>query len=222
MKTLLVGVAIAALVLVNAHEIASAGQVGSVVKPNIRTPRIIVRPRNVTPPTKRLIKKNSVEEVTNPVATQGGSAAEADSPVRSRARSPLRSRNRATAPIPRVRPPDGFFVKIGALQSKFPESGDIMALLYYVFKESIHQQNEDKKYWLNKLADRNKINDAINEYMNELTDEARKMNEKVRKAEEESKDTYRRGESIVKADDDSPQQSIGMASDTEPCLSRNC
>ena len=104
MKTLLVGVAIAALVLVNAHDIAGAGQVGSVVKPNIRTPRIIVRPRIVTPKTNRLIKKNNASEVTNPAATQGGSAAEADSPVQSRTPPRLRKQTRVVVAIPRARP----------------------------------------------------------------------------------------------------------------------
>ena len=90
----LAGVAVATFVLVNTHapDIADAAQ----FKPVIQTPSIIVRPPNVTPQSKRLLKKKPPSEVTNPAATQGGSAAESDSPVR--------RRNRATAPIPRARP----------------------------------------------------------------------------------------------------------------------
>lgn len=107
MKVLLIGAAIAALVLVNthAHDIADAAQ----FKPVIRTPRIIVRPPNLTPQTKRLLKKNAPSELTKPAATQGGSAAEVDSPSRgisdsNTADEQLRNRSRAATPIPRPRP----------------------------------------------------------------------------------------------------------------------
>ena len=171
MKALLVGVGLAALVLVitQAQDIADAAEFKPFVKPVIRTPRIIVRPPNLKPPTKRLIKKNTVEEVTNPTATQGGSAPEADSPVHRRTPGPLRTRSRATAPIPRARPPDDFFTKLGALQAKFPH-GNLNELVFVVMRDALKEMNEDKKYFLQKLRDYNNMGEALSDYLSGLSD----------------------------------------------------
>jgi len=87
---------VVSLVLVNthAHDIANAGQ----FKPGIKTPRIKVRPPvikprikvrppNVTPHTQRLIKKNTLKEITNPAAPPGGFSPGADFSAGPQARS---------------------------------------------------------------------------------------------------------------------------------------
>jgi len=67
--------------------------------------------------------------------------------------------------------------------------GNWLAMLFDVFKESRRDVQENQKYWLKRLEERNKINDAISEYMKELTEQARKLNEKKAKAaEDEEKD----------------------------------
>jgi len=216
MKTLLLGVAIAALVLVNAHDIAGAGQVGSVIKPNIRTPRIMVRPPKVTPPNRRLIKKNNPREVTNPAATQGGSAAEAVSPVQSRTPPRLRKKTRVVVTIPRARPYTvmDFMQSIEAKRVNLKEHIGIRFWIY-IYRASIGQQNDDKKYWIIRLILNNTIGDALSDYLSDLPPNANQAEINNAMAEEKT-DAARLSPS------DSLQQSIGMASDTEPCLSRNC
>lgn len=99
-----VGFAIAPIVLLPTHapNIADAAQ----LKPAAQPPRIIVRPPNVTPHSRKLLKKKDPSEVTDPASTQGGSATASDSPVQSQTPSHLRRQNRLTAPIPRLRPND--------------------------------------------------------------------------------------------------------------------
>jgi hypothetical protein len=46
--------------------------------------------------------------------------------------------------------------------------GDVMASLFYIFKASVEEVNEDKRYFLTKLADMNKIAEAQGEYLKEL------------------------------------------------------
>jgi hypothetical protein len=165
MKTYLGAGAIAAFVLAipHAHDIAGAAQ--SVIKPAIKTPRIIIRPRNVTPKTNRLIKKNTIEGVTNPAATQGGSAPEADSPARQRAPAPLRNQDRATVRIPQERPYD-FSSRLGALQQKFPH-GNVNELVFLVMRDALKEMNEDKKYFLQKLKIYNDMAEALSDYLSD-------------------------------------------------------
>lgn len=68
------------------------------------------------------------------------------------------------------------------LQSMKPgePSGNIMEQLFHVFRESVSESNEDKKYWLNKLKEYNKIGEALEDYISSLTESARKLNDKVR------------------------------------------
>jgi hypothetical protein len=59
------------------------------------------------------------------------------------------------------------------------EAGDpgvnIMALLFFVFRESIEQTNEDKKYFLAKLRMYDTMGEALSEYLSELAQAARDM-----------------------------------------------
>jgi len=75
-------------------------------------------------------------------------------------------------------------------QNKFTEletggNGDWLALLFEVFKESRRDVQENQKYWLKRLEERNKINDALQEYMRYLTGQTQKLNAKVRRASED-------------------------------------
>ena len=53
--------------------------------------------------------------------------------------------------------------------------GDVMATLYFVFRESIVQQNEDKKYWITKLKMYNEIGAALGDYLAELNEAMREI-----------------------------------------------
>ncbi|MEM6734004.1 MAG: hypothetical protein AAF658_20750, partial [Myxococcota bacterium] len=67
-----------------------------------------------------------------------------------------------------------FAVKIDALQAAFP-NGNIMELLYLVFRDSIRQTNEDKKYFLVKLQEYNKMAEALSDYLSELVEESQRL-----------------------------------------------
>jgi len=47
---------------------------------------------------------------------------------------------------------------------------DVMAGLFTVFRESIEQTNADKKYFLEKLAQHNKVAEALGDYLAELAE----------------------------------------------------
>jgi len=45
---------------------------------------------------------------------------------------------------------------------------NIMAVLFFVFKESVESQNEDKKYWLEKLRQYNELGQALHDELERL------------------------------------------------------
>ena len=47
---------------------------------------------------------------------------------------------------------------------------NVLETLFTVLRESVNDQNEDKKYWLSKLKMRNKINEALADYLHDLLD----------------------------------------------------
>lgn len=59
---------------------------------------------------------------------------------------------------------------------------DILAMMYFVMKESIVQQNEDKKYYLQKLKHYNAISDALRKHLRELAEASRNLAEKEKDA----------------------------------------
>ena len=78
-----------------------------------------------------------------------------------------------------------------AFQNSFNEmdaSGDWLAMLFEVFKESKRDTLANQKYFLKRLEERNKINDAIQKYMRELVEDAQKLNKKVRGVSDSQKD----------------------------------
>ena len=66
-------------------------------------------------------------------------------------------------------------------------AGDWLAVLFEVFKESRRETQAQREYWLERLEERNNINDAIQEYMRELVEESQRLNEKVRAASDDAK-----------------------------------
>jgi hypothetical protein len=53
--------------------------------------------------------------------------------------------------------------------------GNVMELLFIVFRESIEQTNEDKKYFLLKLQDYNKMAEELGKYLSSLVDVSRDL-----------------------------------------------
>lgn len=73
---------------------------------------------------------------------------------------------------------DDFVSKMTALEQQFP-SGNVMELLYLVFRDSIKQTNEDKKYFLTKLKEYNAMAEALSDYLSELVDESQNLSSKA-------------------------------------------
>lgn len=57
------------------------------------------------------------------------------------------------------------------IQAENPH-GNIMEVLFLVFRESIEATNEDKKYFLEKLKMYNDMSEALSDYLSQLMDEA--------------------------------------------------
>lgn len=69
----------------------------------------------------------------------------------------------------------GEFVKrLKALVAAFPY-GNVMEVLFLVFRESIKETNEDKKYFLKKLQDYNTMAEELSEYLSHLVDESQRL-----------------------------------------------
>jgi hypothetical protein len=64
-----------------------------------------------------------------------------------------------------------------------------MELLYLVFRESIQDVNEDKKYFLHKLQDYNKMAEALSKYLEELVQKSMELSEKGKGKEYPEKET---------------------------------
>lgn len=69
---------------------------------------------------------------------------------------------------------DGFLDYMKNIES---QGGNIMEVLFLCFKESIKETNEDKKYFLKKLQDFNVMGERLSEYLGELADVSRELNE---------------------------------------------
>jgi hypothetical protein len=64
--------------------------------------------------------------------------------------------------------------KMADLQASQPH-GNIMEALFMVFRESIRDTNEDKKYFLTKLQEYNKMAEELSKYLSELVDVSRDL-----------------------------------------------
>jgi hypothetical protein len=69
-----------------------------------------------------------------------------------------------------------FMTRMNALIGQFPD-GNIMELLFTVFRESIQATNEDKKYFLMKLQEFNAMAEKISEYLTQLTEDSQRLSE---------------------------------------------
>lgn len=62
---------------------------------------------------------------------------------------------------------------------------NVMEALYLVFRESIKENNEDRKYFLLKLQDFNKIAEGLTDYLHTLVDKSTEVNAKIKPALED-------------------------------------
>ncbi|MBI5508392.1 MAG: hypothetical protein HY903_06550 [Deltaproteobacteria bacterium] len=69
-----------------------------------------------------------------------------------------------------------FIAKMKALKAEFP-NGNIMEILFLVFRESIKETNEDKKYFLIKLEEYNKMAEDVSAYLSDLVKESQRLSE---------------------------------------------
>lgn len=67
-----------------------------------------------------------------------------------------------------------FVDRLGALDEG-AASGNILEILFWVVKESLSEMSEDKKYWLSKLARQNRMNEALTDYLGELSEASREL-----------------------------------------------
>jgi len=65
-------------------------------------------------------------------------------------------------------------------------SSNLLAVLYFVMKESIQEQNEDKRYWLGRLREQNKIAEALNNQMRELNNASQQLAQRERQNRQNS------------------------------------
>ncbi len=75
-----------------------------------------------------------------------------------------------------------------AYMGKLSNSGiNVMEVLYRVLRESINDQNEDKKYWLAKLKMYNAIAEALSDYLKDLNKAMSGLNGNEKNPDEKSK-----------------------------------
>lgn len=65
------------------------------------------------------------------------------------------------------------------------QGADLTAFLYAVMVESIKEQNEEKKYWITRLAELNEIDEAISDYLKSLNDASRRLADMRREPEDD-------------------------------------
>jgi methyl-accepting chemotaxis protein len=69
-----------------------------------------------------------------------------------------------------------FLSRMAAVKTQFP-NGNIMEVLFLVFRESIQETNEDKKYFLLKLQEFNTMAEKISDYLSHLVNESARLSE---------------------------------------------
>jgi methyl-accepting chemotaxis protein len=70
-----------------------------------------------------------------------------------------------------------FMSRMRALEAVYP-NGNIMEVLFLVFRESIKETNEDKKYFLLKLQEFNKMAEGLSDYLAYLVDKSQELGDK--------------------------------------------
>jgi len=75
--------------------------------------------------------------------------------------------------------------RLEEIMTELPQ-GDVMASLFYIFKSSIEEVNEDKRYFLSKLADMNKIAEAQGKYLKELNELSIQLEASIAEEDSES------------------------------------
>jgi len=77
-----------------------------------------------------------------------------------------------------------FMSRMKGLASEFPH-GNIMEVLFLIFKDSIKEVNEDKKYFLKKLMMYNDMAEGLSEYLQELLPASDELGKKIAGAKSE-------------------------------------
>jgi hypothetical protein len=77
-----------------------------------------------------------------------------------------------------------FMSRMKGLASEFPH-GNIMEVLFLIFKDSIKEVNEDKKYFLKKLMMYNDMAEGLSEYLQELLPASDELGKKIAAAKSE-------------------------------------
>jgi len=71
-----------------------------------------------------------------------------------------------------------FLSRMQALSAQYPH-GNVMEVLFLVFRESIQETNEDKKYFLIKLQEFNQMAEQVSKYLSELVERSQALSEKA-------------------------------------------
>ena len=66
---------------------------------------------------------------------------------------------------------------------------NVYDLLFLVFRESIHETNQDRAYFLSKIQMFNKIADGLSDYLGDLVDASQELSEKAKDKEDPSKES---------------------------------
>lgn len=69
-----------------------------------------------------------------------------------------------------------FMQALKSYMGKFSH-GDILAAIFHLFKTSIEESNEDKRFFLQKLKNMNDIAEAMGDYLKELNEKAKELEE---------------------------------------------
>ena len=68
----------------------------------------------------------------------------------------------------------GFLNSVKSQAGAIPD-GDVMGLMFAIFKESVDQANADKQYYLERLSESNRISQALSDYLSYLTNVSDKL-----------------------------------------------
>lgn len=66
---------------------------------------------------------------------------------------------------------------------------NVYDLLFLVFRESIHETNQDRAYFLSKIQMFNKIAEGLSDYLGDLVDASQELSEKAKDKEDPSKES---------------------------------
>lgn len=75
--------------------------------------------------------------------------------------------------------------KLGVTSGIDITSGNIWGLLYFLFRESIQEENKDKRYFIGRLKEMNKVAEALADYLESLSEVSRELEKLKRESDSE-------------------------------------